>query len=190
MTNQRARPTRAPAPDPYYGYDPDRAYTLRSRIRTYSGTTERYVFANGQAIAYPMNPDTTEEQKQARCQRLGRLQPRAERWDPADSYHVYPYGTEPPPDLEPMWRGQADPTAVASGEDTGEATHMWAAAPELEPRAREPVEGPTPAGRTSNQLREALPVADRNTGEQRPPPPSQVEAPPAVKPWDRVPETS
>ena len=182
-TRARTRTRRAPeasGPLLYYGFDPAQAYTLRSRVRAYNGTTEKFVFANGQAVAMPMRPDASEEQRWARGERLGRLS--SDR-----TYRIYPYGEEPAAHREPMWEGQADPMAIAGDEDTGESTHVWQPVSTGKPPVQMPVEGPTPAGRTSNELREALPKKDRDTGEMKPAAVDPLAKPAAPPAWDRAP---
>ena len=188
MTTERKPRPKAAAPADYYGFAPEQTYLLRSRVRAYSGTTERFVFANGSAIAYPMRlvddasgPAATDEQKWARGERLGRLS--SDR-----TYRVYVYGQEPAANAEPLWRNQPDPSAATEGEDLGEDTHLWQPVPDTsKPPVQMPVEGPTPSGRTSNELREALPKADQDTGERRPPRASRPTTPPAPPAWDRAP---
>lgn len=166
-----------PAEALYYGFSPEQTYVIRSRVRAYNGTTERFVFSNGQAVAYPMRDDATEEQKIARGERLGRLS--SDR-----TYRIFVYGEEPPANADPAWRGQIDPAADSAGEDTGEDTHLWQQA--AKPPVQMPVEGATPAGRTSNELRDALPKSDQDTGERRPAAPSGPAAPPPQPQWNRT----
>ena len=167
--------------DDYYGWEPEETYLLRSRVRGYIGITERFSFTHGQAIAMPMRPDATEAQKLARGERLGRMAQND------GVYIVYKYGEEPPASQEPMWVGQEDPTAVVDSGDTGEDTHAWAASMRARPPVVMPVEGPTPAGRTSRELAAALPRSEFDTGESRMPPVVVPDALPRPPQWDPVP---
>jgi len=166
----------------YYGFPTGQSYIIRSRVRAYTGFTERFSFANGQAVAMPMREDASEEQKEARGERLGRLS--------SDStYRLFKYGEEPPANLDPVWAGQEDPSATVGGEDLGEDSHMWSPAPEAtKPPVQFPVEGPTPAGRTSTELAAAIPEHDRDTGEQPMPRSSLPVSQPASPAWDRKPD--
>lgn len=177
---EKTRPGRGPRNGPgyFYGFDQTVTYVLRSQVRTYTGVTERFQFAAGQAMGFPMRDDATDEQKIARGERLARM-----RANPA--YRVYVYGEEPPPTQEPMWADQQASTNPEVDVDTGEATRAWAPVAETAPPVRMPVVGPTPAGQSS---REVAAAADDggDTGEQAPPA-MTAEATPRVPAWDRTP---
>lgn len=177
--DRRTRAGRGPRNGPgyYYGYAAEVTYLIRSRVRTYTGVTERFQFAAGQAMGFPMREDATLEQKVARGERLARLAN-----NPA--YRVYVYGEEPSAALEPMWAGQNDPNDVGVDIDTGEATRAWAPVAEAKPAVQMPVVGPTPSGQSSREVAAAAGGGD--TGEQEPPDvPGEVV--PRVPAWDRTP---
>lgn len=113
----------------YYGFDPNSEYIIRSRSRAYNQTTQGYYrFVNGEAIAPRMRQDATEEQKWERGQRLGWFAQKMT--EKPSGYAIYERGSQPTPELEPMWVGQAVPDEAAL-DDSGEEALRWDAAPPL-----------------------------------------------------------
>ncbi|MCR4339417.1 MAG: hypothetical protein NUW01_05965 [Gemmatimonadaceae bacterium] len=157
-----------------FGFDPLTEYVIRARNWDYQGTTERFRFANGQAIAAAMRPDATAEQITARSERMARIRDTRKLKTNADgqpdgtqpTYAIYVRGTEP--DVEPMWRGQAPPEGVEPGTDTGEETPegQWRAEPQRVQRGTGEEKQNIRRGLASAQVAEATArVFHEDTGE-------------------------
>ncbi len=108
-------------------FEPDVEYVIRSRRWGYNGVTERFRFANGQAVAPHMRPDASSEQIASRSERLHRLLKvdTSELNDDGtprgtfQTYAIYARGEEPHPTQEPMWSKQEAPEGALL-DDSGE----------------------------------------------------------------------
>lgn len=94
---------------PYYGFDRELSYLVRTPRREYNGRTNSFQFLNGTTLA-PAQPNKDEQWQWNRGEKLSQLR--------SSGYAVYVMGTEPAPNYEPLWAGQAGPTDLA-GNDYG-----------------------------------------------------------------------
>lgn len=109
----------------YYGFEPEKEYVIRSRSRTYNGTTlQGYRFANGECIAPRMRTDATDEQRWNRGERLSWFNKSRDLDGPV--YRVYERGTEPPASEEPLWFGQKMPEDDSFLDESGEERYVAA----------------------------------------------------------------
>jgi len=148
----------------FYGFNPADDYIVRSRSRRYNATSQGYYrFVNGEVVALRMKGDATDEQRWNRGERLAwftksdiLVQSRQGIHSMEPGYKVYKRGTEPAPDLEPMWAGQDIPEE-AELPDSGESNSKWEAAPLR--------------GEGSAEIATVMPVAPReDSGESVPKP--------------------
>ncbi|MFA7296262.1 MAG: hypothetical protein WC211_03625 [Dehalococcoidia bacterium] len=108
----------------YYGFDPDVEYLIRSRSRSYQGTTLKRKFSNGVYIAPKMRADASDDQKWTRGEAL--MWFKQSTGPTGHVYAVYRRGEEPPSNEEPLWFGQPLPDDEAFAEETGEERYTVA----------------------------------------------------------------
>lgn len=94
----------------FYGFEPRKAYLVRTPRRDYNGRTQGFQFVMGTTIA-PARVERDEQWQWDRGEKLSQLRHMG--------YAVYEMGLEPQPAHEPMWAGQASPNDELGANDFG-----------------------------------------------------------------------